>query len=42
MYVLSKTNYQDFENNVECFKMLKEAFVAVKSFLINHYKDRDK
>ena len=32
MYVLSKTNYQDFENNVECFKMLKEAQAAMKSY----------
>lgn len=32
MYVLSKTNYQDFENNVECFKTLKEAQNAMKSY----------
>ena len=32
MYILSKTNYQDFENNVECFKTLKEAQVAMKSY----------
>ena len=32
MYVLSKTNYQDFENNVECFKTLKDAQDAMKSY----------
>ena len=32
MYVLSKTNYQDFENNVESFKTLKEAQDAMKSY----------
>ena len=32
MYILSKTNYQDFENNVECFKTLKEAQDAMKSY----------
>ena len=32
MFILSKTNYQDFENNVECFKTLKEAQVAMKSY----------
>ena len=32
MFILSKTNYQDFENNVECFKTLKEAQAAMKSY----------
>ena len=32
MFILSKTNYQDFENNVECFKTLKEAQNAMKSY----------
>ena len=32
MFILSKTNYQDFDNNVECFKTLKEAQVAMKSY----------
>ena len=32
MYVLSKTNYQDFENNVESFKTLKDAQDAMKSY----------
>ena len=32
MYVLSKTNYQDFENNVECFKTLKDAQDVMKSY----------
>ena len=32
MYILSKTNYQDFENNVECFKTLKEAQDAMRSY----------
>ena len=32
MFILSKTNYQDFENNVESFKTLKEAQDAMKSY----------
>ena len=32
MFILSKTNYQDFENNVECFKTLKDAQDAMKSY----------
>ena len=32
MYILSKTNYQDFENNVECFKTLKDAQNAMQSY----------
>lgn len=32
MYILSKTNYQDFENNVECFKTLKEAQDAMQAY----------
>ena len=32
MFILSKTNFQDFENNVESFKTLKEAQDAMKSY----------
>ena len=32
MYILSKTNYQDFENNVENFKTLKEAQEAMQAY----------
>ena len=32
MFILSKTNYQDFDNNVESFKTLKEAQDAMKSY----------
>ena len=32
MFILSKTNYQDFENNVESFKTLKEAQDAMQSY----------
>ena len=32
MYILSKTNYQDFDNNVESFKTLKEAQDAMQSY----------
>ena len=32
MFILSKTNYQDFENNVECFKTLKDAQDVMKSY----------
>ena len=32
MYILSKTNYQDFENNVESFKTLKEAQDAMRAY----------
>ena len=32
MYILSKTNYQDFDNNVESFKTLEEAQDAMKSY----------
>ena len=32
MYILSKTNYQDFENTVECFKTLKEAQDAMQAY----------
>ena len=32
MYILSKTNYQDFENNVESFKTLKEAQDAMQAY----------
>ena len=32
MYVLSKTNYQDFENNVERFNTLKDAQDAMQAY----------
>ena len=32
MFILSKTNYQDFENNLESFKTLKEVQDAMKSY----------
>ena len=32
MYILSKTNYQDFENNVERYNTLEEAQVAMQSY----------
>ena len=32
MYILSKTNYQDFENNVESFKTLEEAQDAMRAY----------
>ena len=32
MFILSKTNYQDFENNVESFKTLKEAQDAMQAY----------
>lgn len=32
MFILSKTNYQDFENTVECFKTLKEAQDAMQAY----------
>ena len=38
MYVLSKTNYQDFDNNVESFKTLKEAQDAMKSYFAEDKK----
>ena len=38
MFILSKTNYQDFENNVESFKTLKEAQDAMKSYFAEDKK----
>ena len=38
MYILSKTNYQDFENNVESFNTLKEAQDAMKSYFAEDKK----
>ena len=38
MYILSKTNYQNFENNVESFKMLKEAQDAIVRKIIKSIK----
>ena len=38
MFILSKTNYQDFENNVESFKTLKEAQDAMKSYFTEDKK----
>ena len=32
MFILSKTNYQDFENNVESFNTLKEAQDAMRAY----------
>ena len=32
MFILSKTNFQDFENNVESFNTLKDAQDAMKSY----------
>ena len=32
MFILSKTNYQDFDNNVESFKTLKQAQDAMQSY----------
>ena len=32
MFILSKTNFQDFENNVESFKTLKEAQAAMQAY----------
>ena len=32
MFILSKTNFQDFENNVESFNTLKEAQDAMQSY----------
>ena len=32
MFILSKTNYQDFENNVESFKTLKDAQDAMQAY----------
>ena len=32
MFILSKTNYQDFENNVERYNTLEEAQVAMQSY----------
>ena len=38
MFILSKTNYQDFENNVESFKTLKDAQDAMKSYFAEDKK----
>ena len=32
MYVLSNTNYQDFDNNAESFKTLEEAQDAMRAY----------
>ena len=32
MFILSKTNYQDFENNVESFKTLEKAQDAMRAY----------
>lgn len=32
MFILSKTNFQDFENNVESFNTLKEAQAAMQAY----------
>lgn len=38
MFILSKTNYQDFENNLESFKTLKEAQDAMQSYFAEDKK----
>ena len=38
MYILSKTNYQGFENNVESFKTLKEAQDAMQAYFAEDKK----
>ena len=38
MYILSKTNYQDFENNVESFNTLKEAQDAMQAYYAEDMK----
>ena len=38
MFILSKTNYQDFENNVESFKTLEEAQDAMQSYFAEDKK----
>ena len=38
MYILSKTNYQDFENNDESFKTLKEAQDAMQAYFTEDKK----
>ena len=38
MYVLSKTNYQDFDNNVESFKTLEEAQDAMRAYFAEDKK----
>ena len=38
MYILSKTNYQDFENNVESFNTLKEAQDAMQAYFAEDKK----
>ena len=38
MFILSKTNYQDFENNVESFKTLKDAQEAMQSYFAEDKK----
>ena len=38
MFILSKTNYQELENNVESFKTLKEAQDAMQSYFTEDKK----
>ena len=38
MYILSKTNYQDFDNNVESFKTLEEAQDAMRAYFAEDKK----
>ena len=38
MFILSKTNYQDFENNVESFKTLEEAQDAMQAYFAEDRK----
>ena len=38
MFILSKTNYQDFDNNVESFNTLKEAQDAMQTYFAEDKK----
>lgn len=38
MFILSKTNFQDFENNVESFNTLKEAQDAMQAYFTEDKK----
>ena len=38
MFILSKTNYQDFDNNVESFKTLEEAQDAMRAYFAEDKK----
>ena len=38
MFILSKTNFQDFDNNVESFKTLEEAQDAMRAYFAEDKK----